>query len=192
MHSFFPVHLHFREVLQHVLVRIFNLVGGVTHRSQDIHHGAHQLVGVSIRNETFHLFVSGYVGCHADAQRDVTRHPLDLVAVRRKSYGVEPTLKGGSVRIVHSNAIKQFLIPYFPSTSKTEEQQEEEEDDKEKEEEENDGVGLFFVIKRNNTFMCLSADQLKFLDMTNYVAPGFSYDKYLKAYGCEVTKGYFP
>ena len=50
----------------------------------------------------------------------------------------------------------------------------------------------FFVIKRNNAFMCLSTDQLKFLDMTNYLAPGFSYAKYLKAYGCEVTKGHFP
>ena len=40
--------------------------------------------------------------------------------------------------------------------------------------------------------MCLSTDQLKFLDMNNYLAPGFSYAKYLKAYGCEVTKGHFP
>ena len=92
------------------------------------------------------------------------------------------------------NAIKQFLIPYFLSTSKTEEQEQEEEekeqDDKEKEEE-NDGIGSSFVIKRNNTFMCLSTDQLKFLDMTNYIAPEFSYDKYLKADGCEVTKGHF-
>ena len=98
------------------------------------------------------------------------------------------------------NAIKQFLIPYFLSTAKTEEQEEEEEEEEEEEreqedkkkEEENDGIGSFFVIKRNNTFMCLSTDQLKFLDMTNYIAPGFSYDKYLKAYGCEVTKGHFP
>ena len=65
------------------------------------------------------------------------------------------------------NAIKQFLVPYFLSTTKTEEQREEEE-------EENEGVGSFFVIKRNNTFMCISTDQLKFLDMTNYIAPGFS------------------
>ena len=28
--------------------------------------------------------------------------------------------------------------------------------------------------------------------MTNYIVPGFSYEKYMKAYGCEVTKGYFP
>ena len=92
------------------------------------------------------------------------------------------------------NGIKQFFIPYFLFTSNTEEQEEEEEKeqhDKEKEEE-NYGIGSFFVIKRNNTFMCLSRDQLKFLDMTNYIAPGFSYDKYLKAHGCEVTKGNFP
>ena len=44
----------------------------------------------------------------------------------------------------------------------------------------------------SNTFMCLSTDQLKFLDMIYYKAPGFSYDKYLKAYGREVTKGHFP
>ena len=77
-----------------------------------------------------------------------------------------------------------------------EEEEEEEEEEREQEdkakEAENDGVGSFFVIKSNNTFMCLSTDQLKFLDMINYIAPGFSYDKYLKAYGCEVTKGHFP
>ena len=92
------------------------------------------------------------------------------------------------------NAIKQFLIPYFLSTpSKTGEQEEQEQEQEEQDDkEENEGIGSFFDIKRNNTFMCLSTDQLKFLDMTNYIAPGFSYDKYLKAYGCEVTKGHFP
>ena len=91
------------------------------------------------------------------------------------------------------NAVKQFLIPYFLTTSKTVEQ--DEEDEREQEEtkkDENDGIGSMFVIKRNNSLMCLSTDQLKFLDMINYIAPGFSYDKYLKAYGCEVTKGHFP
>ena len=41
------------------------------------------------------------------------------------------------------NAIKQFLIPYFLSTSKTEEQDEHEETKNEdkKKEEENDGIG---------------------------------------------------
>ena len=89
------------------------------------------------------------------------------------------------------NAVKQFLVPYFLS-KKEEEEKEMEQDDKEKEEEENDGVGSFFVIKRDNTFMCMLTDELKFLDMTNYIAPAFSYDKYLKAYGCKITKGFFP
>ena len=83
------------------------------------------------------------------------------------------------------NVVKQFLVPYFLSVAKTKER--EERKDEEEEEEENVGVASFFVIKRNNAFMCLSTDQLKFLDMTNYLAPGFSYAKYLKAYGCEVT-----
>ena len=48
------------------------------------------------------------------------------------------------------------------------------------------------VIKRQNTYMCLSTDQLKFVDICNYLAPGVSYDKYLKAYGCELQKGRFP
>ena len=84
------------------------------------------------------------------------------------------------------NAIKQFLTSYFLSTSKTEDQEKGE--DRERRER---WYRVIFFIKRNNTFMCLSKDQLKFLDMTNYIAPGFSYDKYLKAYGCEITKDHF-
>ena len=48
------------------------------------------------------------------------------------------------------------------------------------------------VIKRQNTFMCFSTNKLKFVDICNYLAPGFSYDKYLKAYGCDLQKGHFP
>ena len=40
--------------------------------------------------------------------------------------------------------------------------------------------------------MCFATKKLKFLDITSYLAPGFSYDKYLKAYGCELQKGHFP
>ena len=28
--------------------------------------------------------------------------------------------------------------------------------------------------------------------MVNYLAPGYSYDEYLKAYGCEIEIGHFP
>ena len=48
------------------------------------------------------------------------------------------------------------------------------------------------VIKRHNTYMCLSTDKLKFVDICNYLAPGVSYAKYLTAYGCELGKGHFP
>ena len=40
--------------------------------------------------------------------------------------------------------------------------------------------------------MCLKTNSLKFLDISNYVAPGFSYDQFLRAYECEQTKGFFP
>ena len=48
------------------------------------------------------------------------------------------------------------------------------------------------VIKRQNTYMCLYTDTLKFVDICNYLAPGVSYAKYLTAYGCELGKGHFP
>ena len=40
--------------------------------------------------------------------------------------------------------------------------------------------------------MCFTTKKLKLIDITSYLAPGFSYDKYLKAYGCELQKGHFP
>ena len=68
------------------------------------------------------------------------------------------------------NVVKKFFIPYMlKGNDKTR-----------------------FVIKRQNTFMCFSTTNLKFLDVTQYLAPGVSNDKYLKAYGCELQKGHFP
>ena len=49
-----------------------------------------------------------------------------------------------------------------------------------------------FVIKKLNTFMCVTTERLRFLDVLNFLAPGFSYDAFLKAYGCTLTKGFFP
>ena len=81
--------------------------------------------------------------------------------------------------------VKQFFIPYLlkPSKQDNEDVEEEEADDDDE---------TRFVIKRRNTFMCFATKKLKFLDITSYLAPGFSYDKYLKAYGCELGKGHFP
>ena len=49
-----------------------------------------------------------------------------------------------------------------------------------------------FTVKRNNNHMCLKTDFLKLLDISNYLAPGFSYDQFLRGYECKHTKGFFP
>ena len=51
---------------------------------------------------------------------------------------------------------------------------------------------LQFVVKRNNDFLCISTPTLRFLDIVNFIAPGFSYAKYLAAYGITEQKGFFP
>ena len=83
------------------------------------------------------------------------------------------------------NVVKQFFVPYLLKPSK--------QDDNDEYIDEEDGDDeTRFVIKRQNTFMCFTTKKLKFLDITSYLAPGFSYDKYLKAYGCHLQKGHFP
>ena len=51
---------------------------------------------------------------------------------------------------------------------------------------------LKFIIKRTGTYMALKTEKLKFLDISNYLTPGYSYAKFLKAYDCVSTKGFFP
>ena len=86
------------------------------------------------------------------------------------------------------NVVKQFFIPYLLKPSKQDDNDEEEEED-----DDDDDDETRFVIKRQNTFMCFSTRKLIFvLDIINFLAPGYSYDKYLKAYGCELQKGHFP
>lgn len=67
------------------------------------------------------------------------------------------------------NTLKEFLMPILGHESK-----------------------LKFVIKKTNNFMCVSTDRLRFLDVLNFLAPGFSYDAFRKAYDCTFTKGFFP
>ena len=47
------------------------------------------------------------------------------------------------------------------------------------------------VIKRTNTYMALKTEMLKFFDISNYLAPGYNYYKFLKAYECGSTKCFF-
>ena len=48
------------------------------------------------------------------------------------------------------------------------------------------------TIKKENSYLAISTTQLKFLDISNYLAAGSSYSQFLKAYGCEIPKGIFP
>ena len=49
-----------------------------------------------------------------------------------------------------------------------------------------------FVIKKCNHYLCVKTKQLRFLDIKNYLAPGFSYRKFLLAYKAEAEKFFFP
>ena len=51
---------------------------------------------------------------------------------------------------------------------------------------------LRFVVKRSNALTVVETRRLRFPDITNFIAPGFSYERYLKVYSCELIKGTFP
>ena len=48
-----------------------------------------------------------------------------------------------------------------------------------------------FTIQKNNTYVSIGVPEMKFLDTSNYLAAGCSYSKFLKAYGCKISKGIF-
>jgi hypothetical protein len=47
-----------------------------------------------------------------------------------------------------------------------------------------DSHKIKYTVKRNNNFMCINTEKVKLLDISNYLALGFSYSQYLKAYMC--------
>ncbi|MCG7866661.1 MAG: hypothetical protein JAY74_09850, partial [Candidatus Thiodiazotropha taylori] len=49
-----------------------------------------------------------------------------------------------------------------------------------------------FVVKKNNAYTCIAMKTLKFLDMSQFLAPGSSYAGFLKAYHVTEQKGFFP
>ena len=48
------------------------------------------------------------------------------------------------------------------------------------------------VIKKGNAYMCVFAENLKFLDMCNYLQAGTSYRQFLQAFNATQEKGFFP
>lgn len=51
---------------------------------------------------------------------------------------------------------------------------------------------IHFVIKKGTNYNCIATENLRFLDICSYLAPGFNYDSFLKAYGASATKFWFP
>ena len=49
-----------------------------------------------------------------------------------------------------------------------------------------------FCIKKCSSYAAMKTKHFKFLDVMAYVAPGFSLEKFLKAYNCRLGKGKFP
>jgi G:T-mismatch repair DNA endonuclease (very short patch repair protein) len=49
-----------------------------------------------------------------------------------------------------------------------------------------------FVVKRNNSYSCISNGDMKILDVTNFLSPGISYAQFLKAFDVVERKGFFP
>ncbi len=100
---------------------------------------------------------------------DQSKHPLDRVKKQYEDWLRQIPVLGFNSGSYDINLIKPHLIQVLAIL---------------------DPVG--FVVKRCNNFMCLSTARLKLLDVRNYLAPGFSYANYLKAYQCSQDKGFFP
>ena len=94
---------------------------------------------------------------------------LNELAQKLNAYLSELPVLGFNSGKYDLNAVKEFLFPYLIEHHP-----------------------IKFTVKRNSNHMCLKTKCLKLLDISNYVAPGFSYDQFLKAYECEQTKGFFP
>ena len=91
------------------------------------------------------------------------------LAEKLKAYIQELPILGFNSGKYDLNAVKEFLFPYLIEIQP-----------------------IKFTFKRNSNHMCLKTDFLKLLDISNYLAPGFSDNHFLKAYECEQTKGFFP
>ena len=49
-----------------------------------------------------------------------------------------------------------------------------------------------FAAEKNGRIMFINTPKFKFLDVVNYLAPGITYDKWVKTYGAALTKSWLP
>ena len=95
------------------------------------------------------------------------KHPLEILEEKLCQHLMQLPVIGFNSSRYDMNLIKRFLLPQLRND-------------------------IDFVIKKNNEFTCITTPSFKFLDIVNYLAPGHSYSKYLRAYGCTLNKGFFP
>ena len=94
---------------------------------------------------------------------------LTKLAEKLNAYLQELPVVGFNSGKYDLNAVKEFLFPYLVGTQPSK-----------------------FAVKRNSNHMCIKTEYLKLPDISNYLAPRFSYNQFLKAYECDQTKGFFP
>ncbi|KAJ8044458.1 Krueppel-related zinc finger protein 1 [Holothuria leucospilota] len=97
------------------------------------------------------------------------QHYLQVLYDKLVAYLYELPVLGFNSGKYDVNSVKQHLFPWLV---------------------ENDP--LKFIVKRCNNYMSVKSKHLLFLDVVNFIAPGFSYDAFLKAYDCSLSKGFFP
>ena len=97
------------------------------------------------------------------------KSPVQCVREQLDKYFKVPVIGFNSGRY-DLNLIKRDFHSYFSAKEKSE----------------------MTTIKRCNQYIAVYTQNLVFLDMFNYLAPGYSYANYLKAFLKDTRKGYFP
>ena len=88
-------------------------------------------------------------------------HPLKKLRDRFQEYLEELLVLSFNSGKYDFNVVKEFLFPVLVQNK-----------------------GVQFAIIRNHNFVWLKTPHLRFLDVTNFLAPSFSYNKFLKVYEC--------
>ena len=102
-------------------------------------------------------------------KKETKAHPLAVLKLKYEQWMTEMPVIEFNLAKYDVNMVKPYLIESLMKTDT-----------------------IKFVVKKSNSFMCLQTEQLKFVDIQNYWAPGFGYATYLKAYKCSMEKGFFP
>ncbi|XP_070178816.1 uncharacterized protein, partial [Littorina saxatilis] len=123
---------------------------------------------------------------------DAYLHELPVVGFNSSNYDLNVIKPYFFHRLIRQSAEKENKMDRPSPKEEEEEEEQEEEKETEMEGDKEDKNKLKFVVKNNNQFKCVSTEKLKFLDITSFLAPGFSYAKYLAAFDVEEQKGFFP